>query len=186
MAQPNWKKHPLQYCCHGWKKRVVKGSHSSPSRVNNHSMVWESFSSIYCRVIKQQIKSKLGGHLLYVYLHVTSYTDRLKNDCTVPAVLEVTGRETPSHLVSQRKSSIEGLRSGRLSCCSLTSCKGKQTNSSGSLSAWNSHHNVYKRPSWMLTLTEVQPFGHDSEGTSVSRLTHPCIAKGFLCVFLGR
>lgn len=41
----------------------------------------------------------------------------------VPAVLEVTGRATPSHLVSQRKSSMEGLSKGRLSCCSLTSWK---------------------------------------------------------------
>lgn len=46
---------------------------------------------------------------------------------TVPAVLDVTGRDSPSHLVSHRKSSMEGLSRGRLSCCSLTSCGGKHT-----------------------------------------------------------
>lgn len=45
----------------------------------------------------------------------------------VPAVLEVTGRGTPSLLVSRRKSSMEGLSSGRLSCCSLTSCRNEHT-----------------------------------------------------------
>ncbi len=44
-----------------------------------------------------------------------------RSGSVVPAVLEVTGRAAPSHLVSQRKSSMEGLSKGRLSCCSLTS-----------------------------------------------------------------
>ena len=41
----------------------------------------------------------------------------------IPAVLEVTSRATgPSMRLSDRKSSMEGLSSGRLSCCSPTSC----------------------------------------------------------------
>lgn len=38
------------------------------------------------------------------------------------AVLDVTGLAIASDLVSQRKSSMEGLRRGLLSCCSFTSC----------------------------------------------------------------
>jgi hypothetical protein len=39
----------------------------------------------------------------------------------LPAVLDVTGLATASDLVSHRKSSMEGLRRGLLSCCSFTS-----------------------------------------------------------------
>lgn len=82
-------------------------------------------------------------------------------------MLEVTGRETPSHLVSQRKSSIDGLRSGRLSCCSLTSCRDKHMRQFR-LSSHVSHAKLPSNPLWkppkaLLLWGEIQATGsHDS------------------------
>lgn len=84
-------------------------------------------------------------------------------------MLEVTGRETPSHLVSQRKSSIDGLRSGRLSCCSLTSCRDKHRRQFR-LSSHVSHAKLPSNPLWkppkaLLLWGEIQATGsHDSRG----------------------
>lgn len=49
----------------------------------------------------------------------------------LPAVLDVTGLAIASDLVSQRKSSMEGLRRGLLSCCSFTSWEQMNTGVKG-------------------------------------------------------
>ncbi len=93
----------------------------------------------------------------------------------------------PHHTWSRRGNRrSRGLEAGGSLVAHSPAVRANRQDSSGSLSAWNSHHNVYKSPSGMLTLSEVQPFGHDSDDTSVSGLTRPCIAKRVstrLCVF---
>lgn len=57
---------------------------------------------------------------IFLQQKLTLLEDQLKVK-ELPAVLDVTGLAIASDLVSQRKSSMEGLRRGLLSCCSFTS-----------------------------------------------------------------
>lgn len=73
--------------------------------------------------IRKKRYLELYNNIQIYHLYFISLLWTREGEYLVPAVLEVTGRAAPSHLVSQRKSSMEGLSKGRLSCCSLTNWK---------------------------------------------------------------